>query len=243
MFTPSADPTQGLLWPALAILAGGLLVLGLVALGWALLSHHRGRTLANMQKRLQLAPIEISDALAQRVMERLQPLELHHSAHWRVLRFYEGAATADGEGTLWVADLRGDPFSKLDNAELHITLVMLSLPTLDLPKFIVVPKNFWTRTFATGAAHDIVFGDAFSRHNTLIGSDALLVRQLFTLPVRSLLRSNKEMTIEGRGDTLLLYQYPQTMNGLAVSQAVQTGLDLAGVLSKPNTSQLTLRRA
>ncbi len=243
MFTPPADPTQGMLWPALALFAVGLLVLALIALGWALLAHHRGRTLAHMQNRLQLMPMEVSDALTERVMERLQPFELHHSAHWRVVRFYEGAATPDGEGTLWVADLRGDPFSKLDNAELRITLVMLSLPTLDLPKFIVVPKNFWTRTFATGAAHDIVFGDAFSRHNTLIGSDAMLVRQLFTLPVRSLLRNNKEMTIEGRGDGLLLYQYPQTMSGMAVSQAVQIGLDLTQVLSNPGSPRLALRSA
>lgn len=233
MPTTSADPTQGLIWPALLLLVIVAGILLLIALGWMYFKHRRIHSLTGMQQRLQLATIEVDQASSEKVLEQLAGFELYHAAHWQLQQLYEGAANDGGEGALRVIDLRGDPFSKMDNAEIRVTVVMLSLPELDLPKFIVVPKNFWTRTFATGAANDIQFGDAFSRHNTLVSSDPMLVRQLFNLPVRNVLRINKDMTIEGRGDTLLLYRFPQTMDGLCISTAVQLGLDLTQVMGRP----------
>ncbi len=230
-----AEPSWYLLPAVLA--GGGVLIAGVALAWWVGSTWRRRRSLQDLQGQLGLAPAELDGARQERVRSMLEPFELPHNAQWHFLKLWQGDWPGMPGGRLELLQMRGDPFNLPNrnpmDAELPLTLLVLQRPSLQLPKFVVVPRNMVTKRMKAHEDTLMDFGDPFTHHNALIGPDRAALRRRFTLAVRNVLRRNTRYTIEGVEDRLLVYQFPQYLSAEQVEDALKIGSDLAAAMAPP----------
>jgi hypothetical protein len=114
--------------------------------------------------------------------------------------------------------------------ELMQTAVRLTAPDLNLPRFILMPENYMTRRVPE--PRGIELPDAyplFSYRNRLLAADAhavARVTRLFDRPVQLALERNGDLTIEGDGDTLMIYRVGHAMTPASVKQLLVDVMEL-----------------
>lgn len=120
--------------------------------------------------------------------------------------------------------------------ELMQTAVVLRRGDLRLPRFILMPENYLTRRVPEprGIAWDE--GEAyplFAQRNRLIAGpqDAAAAKRLFDRTVQLMLERNRDLTIEGEGDTLVLYRVGHAMTAERVRELLVDALELCRLLA------------
>lgn len=151
--------------------------------------------------------------------------------HWAPLSIR--TALANPERAARHADLTRD---RPGLGELMQTVVRLRSPALQLPRFILMPENFLTRRVPE--PRGVAFGDdaypLFAHRNRLLAArpdDHDRLRKLFGRPVQMALEHNRDLTLEGDGDTLMLYRIGHRLTPHHVQQLVRDVQDLRRLLA------------
>lgn len=116
--------------------------------------------------------------------------------------------------------------------ELSQSVVMLRDARLHLPRFLLSPENMLTRRVPEPAGVDLE-GDAyplFLLRNRIYAADAAAARKLFPRPVQIALERNRDLTLEGDGDTLLLYRVGHHLSAERVKRLLHEAAVLRDLL-------------
>ncbi len=93
--------------------------------------------------------------------------------------------------------------------ELNTELVVrATLNTPKLPTFLLLPKKVFQTSDYKGIGSRVAFPNypAFEEQFSVYGTDVDGIRKLFSGAVRSFCESRSSLTMQGRGDTLLMYE-------------------------------------
>lgn len=126
--------------------------------------------------------------------------------------------------------------------ELWQTAVLIRSDSLQLPRFILMPENYLTRRVPEPRGIDL--SDAyplFTQRHRLLAADqraADRLNELFTRTVQLALEKNRDLTIEGDGDTLLLYRIGHAMTPQRVRRLIVDAMELCEMLASPTARGL-----
>ncbi len=121
--------------------------------------------------------------------------------------------------------------------ELMQTAVRLRCESLQLPRFILMPENYMTRRVPEprGVEMDENAYPLFARRNRILTipgrAAADRIRALFDRPVQLALERNHDLTIEGDGDTLMIYRVGHALTPWRVKRLVVDALELRTMLA------------
>ena len=117
-------------------------------------------------------------------------------------------------------------------------VVRATLNTPKLPTFLLLPKKVFQTSDYKGIGSRVAFPNypPFEERFSVYGTDVDGIRKLFSGAVRSFCESRSSLTMEGRGDTLLMYEFfAFDLNVLDQKVAViRACLDVAVVIDTEN---------
>jgi hypothetical protein len=118
-------------------------------------------------------------------------------------------------------------------SEHHQTVVILSLPTLSLPAFVLKPENVLHKVGSAFGMQDIDFPQApnFSKRFLLRGAQEHAVRAAFKPSVLSFFERHEGMSAEGRGNHLIYYRAGRAQQPIDIRGFMRQGCELAKLLA------------
>ena len=112
------------------------------------------------------------------------------------------------------------------------TVVILSLPTLSLPAFVLKPENIFHKAGSAFGMQDIDFPEApnFSKRSLLRGAQAQAIRAAFNPGVLDFFERHEGMSAEGRGNHLIYYRAGRAQRPADIRGFMRQGCELARLL-------------
>ena len=113
------------------------------------------------------------------------------------------------------------------------TVVILSLPTLSLPAFVLKPENIFHKAGSAFGMQDIDFPEApnFSKRFLLRGAREHAIRAAFNRGVLDFFARHEGMSAEGRGNQLIYYRAGHVQQPIDIRTFMRQGCELAKLLA------------
>jgi len=115
----------------------------------------------------------------------------------------------------------------------HQTVVGLSLPTLTLPPFVLMPENIFHKVLSALGWHDIDFAEApnFSKRFLLRGAQEHAIRAAFNPGVLDFFERHPGVSAEGCGSQLIYYRAGRVQQPIDIRGFMRQGCELARLLA------------
>ena len=113
------------------------------------------------------------------------------------------------------------------------TVVAFELVGMDLPGFECRSENVFHKIGQVFGYQDIDFDDdpEFSKSMVLRGEDVSRIRQMMNRDIRNFIKENKELSVEGKHNLLLVYRHAKQIKPDRIVQALDTAESLRGMLA------------